>query len=111
MSISPLTSNTSRPASAEPDRLSLRISNLQTRQRALDREQSELDIERREIARLQREALDDQPRRAAADAPPARQRQTEVENDDGIVIDGIADPAGFAASAQRAAAKARGEKV
>lgn len=100
-------------ASTEPDRLSIRISNLRTRQRALDTEQAELDVERREIARLQREALDDQPRRAAADdAPPARQRQAEAaENDGDVVINGVVDPQGFAASALRAARMARGEKV
>ncbi len=109
MSTTPLRSSAS---STEPDRLSIRLSNLRTRQKALDAEQAELDQERLAIAAAQREALNDQPRRAAADdAPPARQRQAEAAENDGVVIDGVADPAGFAASALRAARLARGEKV
>jgi hypothetical protein len=99
-----------RSAASEPDRLSVRISNLAVRQRALDREQAELDAERLAIQRLRREAFADEPRRAD-DAPPARPRQTESAENDDVVIDGINDPAGFAASALRAARLARGERV
>jgi hypothetical protein len=106
MSTTPL-----RSTAIEPDRLSIRISNWRTRMRAVDREIEELNIERLEIHRLQREALADEPRRAAADAPPARPRQTETTETDGVVIDGVSDPQGFAASALRAARMARGEKV
>ena len=109
MTTTPLRSSA---ASSEPDRLSIRISNLRTRQKALDAEQAELDAERREIARLQREALGDEPQCAAAadDARPARQRPA-AENDADVVTDGVVDPVGFAASALRAARLARGEKV
>lgn len=122
MSISPLTSTTSRPASADldADQLSDRIARLRARQKLADQEQADIDRERRELAHLQRVALDGASltldraslRRNADDAPPARPRQAEVaENDGDVVTDGVADPAGFARSAMRAAAMARGQKV
>jgi hypothetical protein len=107
MSTTPLRSSVSL---TEPDRLAVRISNLQTRQKALDAEQLDIDRERREIQRLQREAFADEPRRAD-DAPPARQRPAEHAENDGVVIDGVSDPSGFAKAALAAAAKARGERA
>lgn len=112
---------TSRPASADldADQLSDRIARLRARQKLADQEQADIDRERRELAHLQRVALDGASltldraslKRNAGDAPPARQRQTEVAESDGVVLDGIADPEGFARAAMAAAAKARGEKV
>ena len=117
MTTTPLRSSA---ASNDPDQLSGRIARLRARQKLADEEQAEIDRERREIAHLQRVALDagsltlDRAslRRNDDDQPPARTRRAETtaEGDD-LVTDGFADPIGFARSAMRAAAMARGEKV